>query len=69
MKEGGKDSGATDVCLLLSHSRPVGLLPSLYWLKKANSAVLAAGLSQASGSAAGIIQSTGADFGRFIVGL
>jgi hypothetical protein len=26
MKEGGKDSGATDVCLRLSHSRPVGLL-------------------------------------------
>ena len=25
MKEGGKDSGATDVCLRLSHSRPVGL--------------------------------------------
>jgi hypothetical protein len=26
MKEGGKDSGATDVCFRLSHSRPVGLL-------------------------------------------
>ena len=26
MKEGGNDSGATDVCLRLSHSRPVGLL-------------------------------------------
>jgi hypothetical protein len=39
MKEGGKDSGATDVCLRLSHSRPVGLIyaaknfPEIRWLE------------------------------------